>query len=223
MGVIQTKAKSIDRDSLTFRMQGFGGSAFINAAKKVADDAITDSELTSEQSAAEKMGFLMKMISVLKAELLCKLARFEAICHATGIPTALSVPNATYTIIPFTTLIYRPNYGTYAAVSGYTVEKTGYYDVDVRFVNENLTTPVVVVYLSVFGGAYGITVDACTMGTEILRLQGSTKIYCEAGDSITAKLYQVSGGGILFNTLAHPGADGYISISYAASQNAATY
>lgn len=223
MGVIDTKAQSIDRNALTFKMFGAGSVQFTNAAKKVATDVITDSELSTEQGAADKMGFLMKMISVLKAELLCKLARFEAICHATAIPTALSVPNATYTIIPFTTLLYKPNFGSYAAVTGYTVEKTGFYDVDVRFVNENLTTPVVAVYLSVFGGAYGITVDACTMGTEILRLQGSTKIYCLAGDSITAKLYQNSGGGILFNTLAHPGADGYISISYAASQNAATY
>lgn len=222
MGVIQTKAKSIDRDSLTFRMQGFGGSAFINAAKKVADDAITDSELTSEQSAAEKMGFLMKMINALKTELLCKLAHYEVICHAQDIPTAFSVPDNTLTVIPFYTLVYTPTDGSYSAVTGFTAGRAGFYDVDVAFQNYSLTTPVVRVFLNI-GTSAGITyqVDDVIMGTEIMRVQGSMKIWCNEGDSIRAYLLHQAGVGILFNTLAHPGASGYISISYAGSEKAA--
>lgn len=197
----------------------------------VSESDVTDNVIDDCKSAeiVESQTYLWsKVRRLVKAtfdKLMCYIEEvkpYEVVCHAAEIPTAFSVPNASYTIIPFLTVIYEPTSGSYSPLTGFTVEKSGYYDVDVRFVNESLTTPVVVVYLSVYAGASGITVGAKTLGTEILRIQGSTKIYCDAGDSIKACLYQASGAGILFNTLAHPGADGYISISFAGKVTAAT-
>ena len=178
---------------------------------------------TDGKDAAGKFGFLMKMLGAMKKDILCKLQPYEVICHATTVPTAFSVPNNTNTIIPFSSLVYTPTDGSYAGLSGFTAGRSGYYDVDARFENANLTTPVTQITLLIFGTNGGVPVDEVIMGTEIMRVQGSLKIWCKAGDSIYAALYQNSGGGILFNTLAHPGASGYISISYAGSRKSATF
>lgn len=178
---------------------------------------------TDGKDAAGKFGFLMKMLGAMKKDILCKLTPYEVVCHAQDIPTAFSVPDNTLTIIPFTTLVYTPSTGSYSAPTGFTVERDGYYDVDAAFQNYSLTTPVVRVFMNI--GTSGITyqVDDVIMGTEIMRLQGSMKIWCNAGDSIRVYLSHQAGVGILFNTLAHPGATGYVSISYAGSYKAATH
>lgn len=223
MPVIQTPSKSIDRKSQTFTQTGNGGGSFVRQVVQAVQDNAAD--ITSPESmkdAANKMGFLMKMINVLKTELLCKLAHYEVICHAQDIPTAFSVPDNTLTIIPFYTLVYTPSDGSYSAATGFTAGRAGYYDVDAAFQNYSLTTPVVRVFMNI-GTSAGITyqVDDVIMGTEIMRVQGSMKIWCDEGDSIRAYLLHQAGVGILFNTLAHPGASGYISISYAGSEKAA--
>jgi len=230
MPIIQTPSKSIDRKSQTFTQAGTGGGSFARAVVQAVQEnptavsaAVTGVE--SEKSAAGKMAVLWKLIAAAKKEILCKILDmyYEVICHATGIPTAFSVPNNTDTIIPFSTIVYTPSTGSYSAVTGFTAARSGYYDVDARFENADLTTPVTQITLLIWGTNGGVPVDEVIMGTEIMRLQGSLKIWCAAGDRIYAALYQNSGAGILFNTLAHPGASGYISISYAGSPKAATF
>ena len=223
MPIIQTPSKSIDRKSQTFTQTGAGGGSFARQVVQVVQDNADDIQSpTIMKDAADRMGFLMKMINVLKTELLCKLAHYEVICHAQDIPTAFSVPDNTLTVIPFYTLVYTPTDGSYSAVTGFTAGRAGYYDVDAAFQNYSLTTPVVRVFMNI-GTSAGITyqVDDVIMGTEIMRLQGSMKIWCNEGDSIRVYLLHQAGVGILFNTLAHPGASGYISISYAGSEKAA--
>ncbi len=225
MPVIQTPSKSIDRKSQTFTQTGAGGGSFARQVVQVVQDNADDIQSpTIMKDAADRMGFLMKMINVLKSELLCKLAHYEVICHAQDIPTAFSVPDNALTIIPFYTLVYTPSDGRYSAPTGFTAGRAGYYDVDAAFQNYSLTTPVVRVFMNI-GTSAGITyqVDDVIMGTEIMRLQGSMKIWCDEGDSIRVYLLHQAGVGILFNTLAHPGASGYISISYAGSGKAASH
>ena len=228
MPIIQTPSKSIDRNSQTFTQTGAGGGSFsrqvVQAADKAVQDKIDLSALETGKDAGNKFAFLFRLIAAVKAELLCKLTPYEVVCHAQDIPTAFSVPDNTLTIIPFTTLVYTPSTGSYSAPTGFTVERDGYYDVDAAFQNYSLTTPVVRVFMNI-GTSAGITyqVDDVIMGTEIMRLQGSMKIWCNAGDSIRVYLLHQAGVGILFNTLAHPGATGYVSISYAGSYKAATH
>lgn len=219
--------KTINRKALTFIAEEVSNVSNTNLEKKPADviiEQIDAAGLESEKSAAGKMAVLWKLIAAAKKEILCKILDmfYEVICHASGIPTAFSVPNNTNTIIPFNVLVYTPSTGSYS-VAGFTAARSGYYDVDVRFENANLTTPVTQITLLIWGTNGGVPVDEVIMGTEIMRLQGSLKIWCAAGDRIYAALYQNSGAGILFNTLAHPGASGYISISYAGSPKAATF
>lgn len=217
---------SVNRKATTF--DGKGGGTQVNSyiqkpPADVVQDKIDLAGLESEQSAADKLGFLIKMISAVKADLLCKLTPYEVICHAMDIPTAFSVPDNTTTIIPFTTLLYTPSTGTYSAPTGFQVAKSGYYDVDAAFQNYSLTTPTTRVFLNIGTSAVSYQVDDVIMGTEIMRLQGSMKIWCEKDDYIRAFLLHQAGTGILFNTLAHPGASGYISISYAGSHKAASH
>jgi hypothetical protein len=219
--------KSINRKALTFATEVVSNVVNTNLEQAPTDtvtDQIDAAGLESEQSAADKFAFLFRLIAAVKAELLCKLTPYEVVCHAQEIPTAFSVPDNTLTIIPFTTLVYTPSTGSYSAATGFTVERDGYYDVDAAFQNYSLTTPVVRVFMNIGTGA-GTTyqVDDVIMGTEIMRLQGSMKIWCNAGDSIRVYLLHQAGVGILFNTLAHPGATGYVSISYAGSYKAATH
>lgn len=225
MPIIQAPSKSIDRKSQTFTQAGTGGGSFARQVVQVVQDNADDIQSpTIMKDAADRMGFLMKMINVLKSELLCKLAHYEVICHAQDIPTAFSVPDNALTIIPFYTLVYTPSDGSYSAATGFTAGRAGYYDVDAAFQNYSLTTPVVRVFMNI-GTSAGITyqVDDVIMGTEIMRLQGSMKIWCNEGDSIRVYLLHQAGVGILFNTIAHPGATGYISISYAGSGKAASH
>lgn len=228
MPIIQTQSKQNDRKSMTFIQDGAGGGSFAKQAVQAVDKAVQDkidlSALETGKDAGNKFAFLFRLIAAVKAELLCKLTPYEVVCHAQDIPTAFSVPDNTLTIIPFTTLVYTPSTGSYSAATGFTVERDGYYDVDAAFQNYSLTTPVVRVFMNI-GTSAGITyqVDDVIMGTEIMRLQGSMKIWCNAGDSIRVYLLHQAGVGILFNTLAHPGATGYVSISYAGSYKAATH
>ena len=219
--------KTINRKALTFAVDVVSNTVNTNLEQAPTDtvvDQIDAAGLESEQSAADKLAFLLAALTNVKCELESKLAeRYEVICHADTIPTAYSVPSGATTIIPFTTLIFTPSDGSYSSPTGFTAGRSGYYDVDAKFQNANLVTPVTQVALSILGSHGGGTVDEVVMGTEIMRLQGSLKVWCDAGDNIYAALYQNSGAGILFNTLAHPGASGYISISYAGSHKAATF
>lgn len=146
---------------------------------------------------------------------------YEVICHADTVPITFSVPSGATTTIPFSNLIYTPSDGHYS-LGHFFVNKAGYYDVDVRFLCPPKTAPVTLISLSILGSFGGGTVDEVIIGTEILRLQGSLKIYCEVGDSIYAAVYQNSGVTILFSAAADTQAAGYISISFAGKTTAAT-
>jgi hypothetical protein len=218
---------TINRKALTFDAEIVSNTA--NSKMQVTEgDNITqliDTQgLESEKSAAGKMGMLMSMINAAYSQALCKLNdRYEVICHAESIPTSFSVPDNANTIIPFTTLVYTPATGSYSPPTGFRVARSGYYDVDVMFQNYNLTTPVVRVFLVIGNTVSWYGVGDVVMGTEQMRVQGSMKIWCEKDDYIRAGLFHQAGVTILFNTLAHPGAGGYISISYAGSEKAASH
>lgn len=223
MGVISTKAQSVDRQSLTFKMLGTGSTGFVNASKKLAAETIDESDLVLQQDVADKMGFLMKMISVLKAELLCKMVRYEVICHARSFTGYWSATNGVDTTIPFTTLVYTPTDGSFT-LGVFTAGRSGYYDVDAFLWNEDLINPPGArVWMRISGSLDVYDCDSVEINTNRFYLQGSRKVWCDEGGQISAALRHDQVIPLPIHTLAYPGADGYISISYAASQNAATY
>jgi hypothetical protein len=123
-------------------------------------------------------------------------------------------------LIPFKTIYYTPTTGTFLD-GEFTAAKTGFYQVDVFFYDKDLVMPVVELGLRIGGDFDGFLADYCTIGTDKLKLQGSRKVYCRAGQKIYASLYQNSGAGVEFNSVAYPGTDGYISISWVGSYRAA--
>lgn len=218
--------KTVNRKALTFAADVVSNTVNTNLEQVAGDNVVEQIDaagLESEQSAADKFAFLLAALTNVKCELESKLAeRYEVICHADTAPITFSVPSGATTTIPFSNLIYTPSDGHYS-LGHFFVNKAGYYDVDVRFLCPPKTAPVTLISLSILGSFGGGTVDEVIIGTEILRLQGSLKIYCEVGDSIYAAVYQNSGVTILFSAAADTQAAGYISISYAGSHKAATF
>lgn len=217
--------KTINRKALTFATEVVSNVINTNLEQAPTDtvqDEITAAGLESEQSAADKLSFLLKAITAVKQDIECKLAdlTYEVVCHAGDFTNPFTVPDDTWTLIPFKTIYYQPTTGTFLD-GEFTATKTGYYDVDVFFYDKDLITPIVELGLRIGGDFDAYLADYCTIGTEKLKLQGSRKVYCRAGQKIYAQLYQNSGGNIEFNSVAYPGTDGYISISFAGSYRAA--
>lgn len=224
MGVIDTKAQSIDRNALTFKMFGAGSVQFTNAAKKVADVAITDAELASAKGLAAKTAFLIRLIYNLKKELLCKInaSKYEIICHASSFAAGVwSAVNGVSTVVPFNTIVYQPWEGSFS-LGVFTVVKAGFYDVDVYLFNQLLTNPPGAnVWLQIASNYDIYDCDSREINTERFYLQGSRKVWCPAGGIIYAAVRHDQVTPIDINSVAAPGADGYISISYAGSGKAA--
>lgn len=224
MGVIQTKAQSVDRNSLTFKLLGTSSTAFTSAAKTVAEDVVNDSELASAKGLAQKTAFLMRLIYNLKKELLCKInaSKYEIICHASSFAAGVwSAPNGISTVVPFNTIVYRPWEGSFS-LGVFTVVKAGFYDVDVYLFNRLLTNPPgAIVWLQIASNYDIYDCDSRQINTERFYLQGSRKVWVPAGGIIYAAVRHDQVTPIDINSVAAPGADGYISISYAGSGKAA--
>jgi hypothetical protein len=217
--------KQINRKALTFTAESVSNVSNTNLELPPADtvqEAIDILGLESEQSAADKLAFLMKSITAVKSDLECKLTdlTYEVVCHAGDFTAPFTVPDDTWTLIPFKTIYYTPTTGTFLD-GEFTAAKTGFYQVDVFFYDKDLVMPVVELGLRIGGDFDGFLADYCTIGTDKLKLQGSRKVYCRAGQKIYASLYQNSGAGVEFNSVAYPGTDGYISISWVGSYRAA--
>lgn len=216
---------TINEKALTFRPKGSTNT--VNTRLELDDtdttiEQIDAAGLESEQSAADKLAFTLKTITAIKQDIECKISdlTYEVVCQAENFDAPFTVPDDTWTLIPYHTINYEPTTGTFLD-GEFTASKTGYYDVDVFFYDKDIVTPVVELALRIGGDFDAYLADYCTIGTDKLKLQGSRKVYCRAGQKIYAQLYQNSGVGIDFNTVAYPGTDGYISISYAGSYRAA--
>lgn len=217
--------KTVNRKALTFATEVVSNVVNTNLEQLPADttvDLIDAAGLESEQSAADKLAFALKTITAIKQDIECKISdlTYEVVCQAENFDAPFTVPDDTWTLIPYHTINYEPTTGTFLD-GEFTASKTGYYDVDVFFYDKDIVTPVVELALRIGGDFDAYLADYCTIGTDKLKLQGSRKVYCRAGQKIYAQLYQNSGVGIDFNTVAYPGTDGYISISYAGSYRAA--
>lgn len=217
---------TVNRKALTFDAEIVSNLANTNL-ERVEGDTITNeidaAGLESEISSAEKFAALMRALGCLKCELEERLEEltYEVVCHASDFTSPFTVPDDTWTLIPFETVRYSPSSGSFSA-GEFTAAKTGYYQVDVFFYDKDMTLPVVELGLQIGGDYDGFLADYCTIGTEKLKLQGSRKVYCITGQKIYASLYQNSGGDVEFNSVAFPGTDGYISISYAGGIRSAT-
>jgi len=217
--------KTVNRKALTFATEVVSNVTNTNLELAPSDgvtEQIDAAGLESEQSAGDKLAFLLKTITAVKQDIDCKISdlTYEVVCQAEGFDGQFTVPDDTWTLIPYHTVNYEPTTGTFLD-GEFTASKAGYYDVDVFFYDKDLITPVVELSLRVGGDFDAYLADYCTIGTDKLKLQGSRKVYCRAGQKIYAQLYQNSGVDIDFNTVAYPGTDGYISISYAGSYRAA--
>lgn len=218
--------KTVNRKALTFAADIVSNTVNTNLEQVAGDNVVEQIDaagLESEQSAVDKLAFLLKSITAAKQDIECKLAdlTYEVVCHAGDFTNPFTVPDDTWTLIPFKTIYYQPSTGTFLD-GEFTATKTGYYDVDVFFYDKDIVTPIVELGLRIGGDFDGFLADYCTIGTDKLKLQGSRKVYCRAGQKIYAQLYQNSGVDIEFNSVAYPGTDGYISISFAGSYRAAT-
>lgn len=179
----------------------------------------------SEKSAAGKMAVLMRMIYNLKRELLCKINdRYEVICHASSFAAGVwSAVNGVSTVVPFNTLVYTPTDGSFA-LGEFTAGRSGYYDVDVYLFNQLLVAPPgALVYLQIAGSLDIYDCDSRQINTERFYLQGSRKVWCAKGGKIYAAVRHDQATPIDINSVAAPGADGYISISYAGTGRAANH
>ena len=218
--------KTVNRKALTFDAEMVSNTANANL-QLIEGDTVTEqidaAGLESEQSAADKLAFLLKSITAVKQDIECKLAdlTYEVVCHAGDFTNPFTVPDDTWTLIPYKTIYYTPSSGVFLD-GEFTATKTGYYQVDVFFYDKDIVTPIVELGLRIGGDFDGFLADYCTIGTDKLKLQGSRKVYCRAGQKIYASLYQNSGGDVEFNSVAYPGTDGYISISYVGSFRSAT-
>lgn len=146
---------------------------------------------------------------------------YEVVCHADTLPVPFNVPVATDTTIPFTTVQYEPTDGSFSA-GQFTAGRSGYYDVDVMIINEGITNPNYRISLKIGGSRDVYIVDSIIIGaSDGFRMQGSRKVYCEEGGIVEAFLYHTGALTLGVNTIAHPGAYGYISIHFCGKVTAA--
>lgn len=220
--------KTINRKALTFIAEEVSNVSNTNLEKKPGDviiEQIDAAGLESEKSAAGKMAFLMKMLYNLKRELLCKINdRYEVVCHASSFAAGVwSAINGVSTVVPFNTLVYTPTDGSFS-LGEFTAGRSGYYDVDVYLFNQLLTAPPgALVYLQIAGSLDIYDCDSRQINTERFYLQGSRKVWCAKGGKIYAAVRHDQVTPIDINSVVAPGADGYISISYAGTGRAANH
>ena len=178
----------------------------------------------SGEDAAQKMGAMILMVSELYRRLCCALDErsYSVVCHLMNFSGNWSALQGVSTTVPFSTQRYKPKDGVVTG-GAYYPTRAGFYQVDVVLYNNLLVTPPNVDLWLQIGGSVDIyDCDSVTINVDRVYLQGSRKVWCDVGGSIYAALRHNYAGDVDFKTLAAPGADGYISISYAGAPSAAT-
>lgn len=219
--------KTINRKALTFAADVVSNTVNTNLEQAPTDtviDQIDAAGLESEQSAVDKLSFMMQMLTAAICSIECKLSEltYNVACHGYGLAGQFTALQGVTTVIPFNQLLYTPADGTY--LNGeFTVAKTGFYDVHAHFENDLLLAPVGEEMRLMIGGSNDVVeCDSFIINTDRSVLQGSRVVYCAAGQKIYSGIQHTYLGDIDLNDVASPGANGYISISYSARQTAAT-
>lgn len=218
---------TVNEKALTFEIDKEGGSEY-NQSLEVRDgDTITNTidakGLESEISAMQKLAAAFLAIAALKCELLDAIAEanYSVVCHAEAFAAPFTAPNGVSTVIPYSDLVYNPTDGSFLA-GEFTAGRSGYYDVSAFFENDLLAAPANVnLWLQIGGSFDGCDVDHCQITTDLVYLQGSRVVYCDAGGKIAASIRHDSATDVDLNSVAYPGASGYISISYSGTIYAA--
>ena len=218
---------TVNEKALTFRPKGSTNT--VNTRLELSDGGGVTNEidaagLESEQSAVDKLSFMMQMLTAAICSIECKLSEltYNVACHGYGLAGQFTALQGVTTVIPFNQLLYTPADGTY--LNGeFTVAKTGFYDVHAHFENDLLLAPVGEEMRLMIGGSNDVVeCDSFIINTDRSVLQGSRVVYCAAGQNIYSGIQHTYLGDIDLNDVASPGANGYISISYSARQTAAT-
>lgn len=219
--------KTINRKALTFAADVVSNTVNTNLEQAPTDtviDQIGAAGLESEQSAVDKLSFMMQMLTAAICSIECKLSEltYNVACHGYGLAGQFTALQGVTTVIPFNQLLYTPADGTY--LNGeFTVAKTGFYDVHAHFENDLLLAPAGEEMRLMIGGSNDVVeCDSFIINTDRSVLQGSRVVYCAAGQKIYSGIQHTYLGDIDLNDVASPGANGYISISYSARQTAAT-
>lgn len=219
--------RSNNRKSMTFETEIVSNISNVNLTRPQEDvvtQEIDAAGLESEQSAVDKLSFMMQMLTAAICSIECKLTEltYNVVCHGYGFAGQFTALQGVVTVIPFNQLLYTPADGTY--LNGeFTVAKTGFYDVHAHFENDLLLAPAGEEMRLMIGGSNDVVeCDSFIINTDRSVLQGSRVVYCAAGQKIHSGIQHTYLGDIDLNDVASPGANGYISISYSARQNAAT-
>lgn len=229
MSAITTPQQINDRKSMTFDIQSTGASGGLSLTQ-IIDNAVTKQAditgLESEESAGNKLAFAWKLISALacKLESLVAERTYEVVCRADTLPFIQFVAfDNTSTAIPFQTKAFNPTDGNFLAGLFYP-NKAGYYHVDARFVNGNVTAHNDQIWLQIIGGTGGGDVDSVVMNTGLMQMQGSVIVYSSGTTQPIGAYIRLANHGynIAFNAVAAPPPSGYLSIHYCGSVHAAT-
>ena len=219
--------KTINRKALTFAADVVSNTVNTNLEQVAGDNVVEQIDaagLESEQSAVDKLSFMMQMLTAAICSIECKLSEltYNVACHGYGLAGQFTALQGVTTVIPFNQLLYTPADGTY--LNGeFTVAKTGFYDVHAHFENDLLLAPAGEEMRLMIGGSNDVVeCDSFIINTDRSVLQGSRVVYCAAGQKIYSGIQHTYLGDIDLNDVASPGANGYISISYSARQTAAT-
>ena len=219
--------KTVNRKALTFAADVVSNTVNTNLEQVAGDNVVEQIDaagLESEQSAVDKLSFMMQMMTAAVCSLECKIAEltYNVVCHGYGLAGQFTALQGVTTVIPFNQLLYTPADGTF--LNGeFTVAKTGFYDVHVAFENDLLLAPAGEEMRLMIGGSNDVVeCDSFIINTDRSVLQGSRVVYCAAGENIYSGIQHTYLGDIDLNDVASPGANGYISISYSARQTAAT-
>lgn len=222
MGVIQTKAKSIDRDSLTFKMFGAGGVAFVNAVKKL----ITENTPSPETglTANEVQEWIEDDVDSTRRELLNNNTNTRWNNPNEGAPLYA----VTWNIIPWTTDNFtaggiRPHvHGLYGWEA--TCNKCGCYSVycelEIEMITGTIDDPKIAIFRTRPDGSYtqwfANNLDALfgAVGGSFT-LRGSDLVYMDCGDSIDIRIWNGNATPVQAFDFSW---DGYVAISYQGNQ-----
>lgn len=222
MGVIETKAQSIDRNAMTFKMFGAGSIQFLNAVKKaVSDIAVPKSAMLTANEVQE---WIEDDVDSTRCELLNNNVNVRwNNAESTTVLTALD-----WTVIPWTSNNFTAG-GMYARRIGLldwkaTANKCGVYSVycllEYTVLFGDVANPKIAIFKTQPDGTYsqwmGDYLDK-EFGnkTGSFVLQGSDLVYLDCGDSIDIRLYIDNAANIIPNSYDW---DGYVAISYQGNQ-----
>lgn len=218
---------TVNEKALTFEIGKEGGSEYNQALEVREGDTITNTidakGLESEISAMEKLAAAFLAIAALKCELLDAIteANYSVVCHADDFAEPFTAFTGVSTTIPYHVVRYEPTDGSFLD-GEFTAGRSGYYDVSAFFENDLLVAPANVNLWLLIGGSFdSCDVGHCQITTDLVYLQGSRVVYCEAGGIISASIRHDSGTDVDLNSETYPGASGYISISWCANIHAA--